>query len=117
MRRSATQYYIPDVFVVPMTIIRQMMARPGTLEAYTDPLPLVVEIWSPSTGVYDVDDKLPEDQRRGDEEIWRIHPYDRTLIAWRRRPDGSYTDDTLQGGAVRPVALSNVVIDLDTLFD
>lgn len=30
------------------------------LEVYDTPLPLVVEVWSPSTGSYDVDAKVPE---------------------------------------------------------
>jgi Uma2 family endonuclease len=48
--------------------------RGDELELYVEPLPLVVEVWSPSTGQYDVDEKLPEYQRRGDLEIWRFHP-------------------------------------------
>ena len=77
----------------------------------------VVEVWSPSTGTFDVDTKLPEYQRRGDLEIWRIHPYDRILTAWRRQADGSYTESIYREGTIQPVALPGVVIDLDTLFD
>ena len=117
VRRSAENYYIPDVFVIPIELTRALRGRRDVLEAYDGPLPLVVEIWSPSTGDYDVDSKLPEYQRRGDLEIWRIHPFDRTLIAWRRRPDGSYAESHYTGGAVQPIALPNVTIDLDTLFD
>lgn len=80
------------------------------------PLPLVVEVSSPSTGDYDVDTKLPEYQRRGDLEIWRVHPYDHALTAWRRQPDGSYLEMGHTGGGVRPVALPGVAIDLDALF-
>ena len=76
-----------------------------------------LEVWSPSTGEYDVNAKVPEYQRRGDLEIWRIHPFDRTLIAWRRQPDGSYIESHYAGGTVKPVALPDVTIDLDTLFD
>ena len=79
-------------------------------------MPLVVEVWSPSTGDYDVETKLQEYQRRGDLEIWRIHPYEQTLTAWRRQPDGSYTETLYRGGRVQPVALPNVTIDLDDLF-
>jgi Uma2 family endonuclease len=86
------------------------------LETYTESLPLVVEIWSPSTGQYDLQTKLHEYQRRGDLEIWRIHPYERTLTAWRRQPDGSYAESTHTNGTVKPVALPNVSIDLDGLF-
>jgi Uma2 family endonuclease len=83
---------------------------------YTEPLPLVVEVWSPSTGRYDVDRNVPEYQRRGDLEIWRIHPLERTLTAWRRQPDGSYAETVYRSGTVEPVALSAVVIDLEALF-
>jgi len=116
VRRSASQYYIPDVFVIPVDLMRNQLPS-RDLETYSTPLPLVVEVWSPSTGNYDVDSKLPEYQRRGDLEIWRIHPYDRTLTAWRRQPDGTYAELTFTGGTVQPVALPNVTIDLDTLFD
>lgn len=91
--------------------------RRDVLEWYDAPLPLVVEIWSPSTGDYDVDTKLSEYPRRGDLEIWRIHPFDRTLTAWRRQPDGTYTESHYTSGVVKPVALPGVTIDLDTLFD
>ena len=90
--------------------------RPGSLDAYADPLPLVIEIWSPSTGGYDINEKLPDYQRRGDLEIWRVHPYERTLTAWRRRPDGIYTESVYRGGIVHPESLPGVAIDLDALF-
>ena len=117
VRRTPENYYIPDVFVVPTELVRPLLERRDVLEAYDAPLPLVVEVWSPSTGDYDVDAKLPEYQRRGDLEIWRIHPFDRALTAWRRQPDGSYLELHYTGGTVQPVALPNVTIDLDTLFD
>lgn len=116
-RRSAENYYIPDVYVIPIELVRPLRGLRNVLEAYEAPLPLVVEVWSPSTGEYDVDAKLPEYQRRGDLEIWRIHPFDRTLTAWRPQPDGSYSESHHTGGRVQPAALPEVTIDLDTLFD
>jgi Uma2 family endonuclease len=116
VRRSSESYYIPDVFVIPMDLVRPLRGRSDLLEAYQAPLPLVVEVWSPSTGDYDVDAKPPEYQRRGDAEIWRIHPYDHTLIPWRRQPDGSYSETLFTGGTVYPIALPGVAIDLDALF-
>lgn len=116
VRRSPEHYYIPDVFVVPMDLVRPQRGR-HALETYEDPLPLVIEVWSPSTGRYDVREKLPEYQRRGDLEIWLVQPFERKLTAWRRQPDGSYRESTYTGGTIRPVALPNVSIDLDTLFD
>lgn len=116
VRRSSESYYIPDVYVIPMELVRPQRGRLA-LEVYEAPLPLVVEVWSPSTGDYDLDSKIPEYQRRGDLEIWRIHPYDRTLTAWRRQPDGSYEEAVYRGGKVQPASLPNVTIDLDALFD
>ena len=116
-RRADGRFYIPDVMVVPTALIRRMLReRPRRLEVYDEPLPLVVEVWSPSTGEYDVDEKLPEYQRRGDLEIWRIHPYDRNVTVWRRQPDGSYTESLHRGGTIQPAALPNVLIDLDELL-
>ncbi len=44
-------------------------------------------------------------------------PYERTLTAWRRRDDGSYSETVYTGGVVEPVALPGVTIDLGLLFD
>jgi len=117
LRVSTGLYYIPDLCVVPRAYERRLRERPGTFEVYDEPMPLVVEVWSPSTGNYDVEEKLREYQRRGDLEIWRIHPYEQTLTAWRRQPDGGYERSVQQGGTVQPVALPGVPIDLDRLFD
>lgn len=117
VRRTPDNYFIPDVFVFPVELAEAFRHRTDVLEWYDAPLPLVVEIWSPSTGDYDVEIKLAEYKRRGDLEIWLLHPFERTLTAWRRQPDGSYAQTDHQGGTVRPVALPDVAIDLDTLFD
>ena len=117
LRVSSGSYRVPDVCVVPREYVRRLRERPGTFEVYDDAVPLVVEVWSPSTGDYDVEEKLRQYQQRGDLEIWRIHPYDRTLTAWRRQSDDSYTQTLYRGGAVESVALPNVVIEIDRLFD
>ena len=117
LRRSGKRYYIPDIAVIPTAVELALRQRPGTLDAYAEPLPLVVEIWSPSTGDYDVTEKLDEYRQRGDHEIWYLHPYQRTLTAWRRQPDGSYAEAVHHGGTVRPASLPNVAIDLDALVD
>ncbi len=116
VRRADVTYYIPDVMIIPTAVLGPERSRPDVLEVYDVPLPLVVEVWSPSTGDYDVDAKIPEYQRRGDLEIWRLHPFERTLTAWRRQPDGSYTESVMRAGTVRPAALPGVVIDLNALF-
>ncbi len=109
-------YYVPDVMVVPVAMTERFRGAADRLEAYGEPLPLVVEVWSPSTGDYDVLDKLPEYQRRGDAEIWLIHPFDRAVRAWRRQPDGSYVEEDVRGGIVAVASLPGVTIDLDALF-
>lgn len=128
LRLPGQSYYIPDVLVIPIELQVPLRGTRG-LETYAAPLPLVVEVWSASAGDYDVEVKLQEYQLRGDLEIWRLHPYDRTLISWRpagagrpdtsgrRQPDGSYVERLHTEGLVRPLALPNVVIDLGTLFD
>lgn len=110
-------YAIPDLFVVPKAEASRRFPQPGMLESYADPVPLVVEVWSPSTGRYDVTEKLLDYQRRGDQEIWLIHPYDRTLTAWRRVADGIYTETLVRAGAIRPVALAGVSVELAALFE
>ncbi len=117
LRRSSDTYYVPDIVVIPTAIVQALIKDPGSLDAYPEPLPLVVEIWSPSTGDYDVKAKLPDYQHRGDAEIWYVHPYERTLTAWHRQPDGAYAESVYRDGTVRPESLPNVVIDFDTLFE
>ena len=116
VNRTDKSFYIPDVFVCSVAGLGPDSERDDVLEVYQDPLPLVVEVWSRSTGAYDVDAKIPGYMRRGDLEIWRLDVRTRTLIAWRRLPDGSYDRSVVGGGIVEPVALPGVRIDLDALF-
>jgi Uma2 family endonuclease len=116
VRHTEENTYIPDVMVVPMAAVRRQLERPRALEVYDEPLPFLAEFWSPSTGGYDVGEKLDEYQKRGDREIWRPHPFERTVIAWHRQPDGTYLRTVYHGGVVPLVALPNVTIDIDDLF-
>ncbi len=117
LRRDERNYSIPDVMVIPRNVVLQSRAFPTSIEIYDQPLPFVAEVWSPSTGAYDVDDKIPEYKARGDLEIWRLHPYERTLNASRRREDGGYDESIQKGGLVHPVGLPGVTVDLDQLFN
>ena len=112
LRVSSSTYYEPDAMVIPAA----QRPSPGTLDAYSDPVLLVVEIWSPSTGRYDIDAKIPGYQSRGDREIWRIHPYLRTLTAWRRTPAGSYRESLYDGGFVEAESLPGFALDFDALL-
>lgn len=118
LRVPSGNYRIPDVCVIPRPLIERRKAEhPARLEVYEQPMPLVVEVWSPSTGDTDIADKLREYQERGDLEIWRIHPYDRTLITWVRQRDDGYVESLYTGGTIRPTFLPNVTIELERLFD
>src|SRR5438309_1083816 len=44
VRRSAENYFIPDVSVIPTQLFRPQLGT-RKLEVYRAPLPLVVEIW------------------------------------------------------------------------
>lgn len=116
LRVWADTYYIPDVVVLTAEMERKVDEDSPTLDAHVDPAPLVVEIWSPSTGTSDIDRKIPGYRQRGDLEIWRIHPIERTLTIWQRQPDGSYTVEMIRGGIVEPASLPGVTIDFDALF-
>lgn len=110
-------YFIPDVAVIPATLVLPFMRDPRSLDAFPEPLPLVVEIWSRTTGDYDVAAKLPIYRARGDREIWFLHPYERTVAAQRRQPDGTYVETVYRGGIVPVASLPGVAIDLDALLD
>ncbi len=119
IKAASASYYVPDLFVVSRAVERAQRRGPGGgFESYSEPLPLVVEVWSPSTGDYDVNTKLPEYQRRGDLEIWLLHPYEHWLRAWRRQADGRYAEALFTDNAVvEPVALPGVRIELVRLFE
>lgn len=116
LRRPTVSSYIPDIVVVPIVLEAVLLQRPETLDAYEEAMPLVVEVWSPSTGGYDVGTKIAEYRARGDREIWYVHPFDQTLTAWRRQADGGYAETDYRGGVVRPESLPGVEIDLDRLL-
>jgi Uma2 family endonuclease len=115
LSRPQATYLIPDVSVLPVALIAGQHAT-HELERYDQPLPFVAEVRSRSTGAYDVDTKFPEYRKRGDREIWRIHPYEKTLIAWRRQGDGSYSESHYDGGVVAVESLPGVEIRLEALF-
>ncbi len=116
LERSQESYFVPDVAVIPIELVPENIDDPKTLDFYERPLPLVVEVWSPSTGGYDIDGKIPEYRTRGDQEIWRIHAYDRSVIVWRRQPDGTYEETHVTSGTLHPAFLPKVSILLADLF-
>lgn len=109
-------YFIPDVAVIPIELANARRGRRRELETYEEPLPFVVEVWSRSTGRFDVDSKLPAYQQRGDAVTWRVHPYERTVTVWVRGAAGQYTRSEHTDGQVSIPSLPGVAIDLDRLF-
>lgn len=115
-RYTSRNFYVPDVIVIPAAYQRPFEHDPMSFNAYADPLPLVVEVWSVPIDGYDVAAKLALYRQRGDLEIWFIHPYERTLTVWRKQPDGSYAEEIYRGGIVAVASLPGVEIDLDALL-
>lgn len=117
-RRPGVSYFIPDVIVIPSSYFEQTRGT-GKLESFADPLPFVAEVWSKLTGEYDVETKFEEYKRRGDLEIWRIHPYEKTVTAWRRQSDGSYTETVYveTDGEAPILSLPGVVVKFSDIFE
>lgn len=116
VRTATDSYYIPDVFVFPAEHADTVRGRTDILEVYDQPLPLVVEVWSPSTGDYDQREKLEGYRRRGDAEIWLVHPFERTVTRWVRGGDGGYVEQQQTAGTVTCSALPGVAVDFDAIF-
>ena len=51
VRVSPRSYYIPDVVVIPAAYKLPFEDDPRAFNAFAEPLPLVVEVWSPSAGL------------------------------------------------------------------
>ncbi|MCC6793197.1 MAG: Uma2 family endonuclease [Thermomicrobiales bacterium] len=110
-------YVILDVYVVPVELIVETGGMVNeSLEVISAPLPFVAEVWSPSTGSYDTDRTIPEYQRRGDREVWQIHPYERTVSIWSRDSRGDDRSRVVTSGRVQLTAMTDVVVDIDALF-
>jgi Uma2 family endonuclease len=116
LRAGAGNEYVPDVMVVPA---EASLAQRGNLKLETFPnaVLFVAEVWSKSTGEYDVDTKIPDYLARGDAVVWRVHPYERSLTAWTRRPDGGYDEARHNSGTVAIASLPGVSIELESLFE
>jgi Uma2 family endonuclease len=115
VRRPPATVFLPDIAIVPLSYAEGILELP-ILPIFSGPLPLVVEIWSPSTGDYDTDTKVPAYQQRGDHELWRTHPIERTLTKWVRQANGEYDETSHRGGVLALDALPEVTIDLDAMF-
>lgn len=100
-------YVIPDLALIPTSAL----TNPDDADLYHGPVLFVAEVWSPTTGGYDSADNVPGYMARGDAEIWRIHPVERTVTRWVREPDGEYAESVVTGGRIVLAALPEVEID------
>jgi hypothetical protein len=116
LRAPDRSIYLPDVAIVPGILMQRFRTDPMLFEIYDESLPFVAEVWSPPNGLFDVDTKFSAYRLRGDAEIWRIHPFERTVTIWRKQSDGTYEETVSQGGSVILRALPSVVIAIDDLF-
>ena len=117
LRRPPATYVVPDVFVFPVTYVTPRLRRDDVLEVYEQPVPLVAQMWSAIAGDGYVQSNLALFKKRGDLEIWFLHPYERWLRRWVWQSDGSYLETEQRQGLIRPAALPDVFINLDVLFD
>jgi hypothetical protein len=116
VRAGVDTILIPDVLIVPTADSASFGGGPG-LVIHARPVPLVVEVWAPPTEGHDVDARIPRYQQRGDLEIWRIHPTERTLTTWVRQPDGTYQETIYQSGMALPTALRGALLRREQRFD
>jgi Uma2 family endonuclease len=105
-------FFIPDLAILPA----DAFTDPTAADLFHVPAFLVVEVWSPSTGSYDIDVKLPAYRARGDAEIWRVYPPERSITRWVRRPDGAYLESVVTAGRIALAALPDVEIDVADVF-
>ena len=117
LRLPDGQYFVPDLAVVPQELRRRFRGVKDAVEEYSQPLPLVVEVWSPSTGKYDAREKIAGYRERGDREIWLIDPYEISIAVHRRTPGGEYVVlDFAAGDVIEPASLPGVRIDVNELL-
>lgn len=116
IRIDQQNFALPDILVASTRAEQPPLGLPERLEVYARPVPLVAEVWCQLAGDEYIDEKLIAYRARGDVEIWRIHPAEQTLTAWRRQDDGNYTETAYVQGVVEPATLPHVAIDLATLF-
>jgi Uma2 family endonuclease len=101
VRATRDTILVPDLFVAPAAPDQLNSVR-TTSHFRTEPMPLLVEVWTPDRDCGDADARILTYQQRGDREIWLIRPDDRTLTTWVRRLDGTYAETIYQSGAPWP---------------
>jgi len=83
---------------------------------------LIVEVFSPSTGKRDMNEKFSLYEKAGVSEYWIVYPNDKAVTVFLLQPDGKYdegaTYELINGAKKVPVkTLAGLVMDLEELFE
>ena len=78
---------------------------------------LIVEIQSPATAKYDMNEKFNLYEKSGVSEYWVVFPYDETIQVFILQPDGKYDKGTLYESGNVPVGiLGGGEIEIESIF-
>ncbi|MFZ4855438.1 MAG: Uma2 family endonuclease [Desulfuromonadaceae bacterium] len=79
---------------------------------------LVIEILSPSTSKMDLQDKFFLYQRVGVKEYWLVHPFDKTVMVFRRNEQGEFgrADMFASDDKVSVPLLGELIVELKDVF-
>ena len=78
---------------------------------------LIVEIQSPATAKYDLNEKFNLYEKSGVSEYWVVFPYDETIQVFLLQPDGKYDKGTLYENGNVPVGIfGGEEIELESIF-
>ena len=78
---------------------------------------LIVEIQSPTTAKYDLNEKFNLYEKSGVKEYWVVFPYDETIQVFLLQPDGKYDKGTIYENGNVPVGIfGGEKIELESIF-
>ncbi|MDR0725496.1 MAG: Uma2 family endonuclease [Prevotellaceae bacterium] len=78
---------------------------------------MVVEVQSPATAKYDLNEKFTLYEKAGVREYWVVFPYDKSILLFVLQPDGKYDNGTLYETGKIPVNIfDGIEIDLTNIF-
>jgi len=78
---------------------------------------LIVEIQSPATAKYDLNEKFNLYEKSGVREYWIVFPYDETIQVFLLQSDGKYDKGTLYETGSVPVSIfSGEEIEIESIF-
>jgi Uma2 family endonuclease len=78
---------------------------------------LIVEIQSPSTAKYDLNEKFNLYEKSGVSEYWVVFPYDETIQVFLLQPDGKYDKGAIYENGNVPVGIFGVEeIEIESIF-